>query len=35
MAIDPAAFLGDQFAERIELLIQAMSSQPGIRLPGA
>jgi (2R)-3-sulfolactate dehydrogenase (NADP+) len=35
IAIDPAAFLGDQFGARMELLIQAMSAQPGVRLPGA
>jgi len=35
IAIDPTAFLGDQFAARIEVLIQVMSAQPGVRLPGA
>jgi (2R)-3-sulfolactate dehydrogenase (NADP+) len=35
IAIDPAAFLGDQFAARLELLLAAMCAQPGVRLPGS
>ena len=35
IAFDPAAFLGERFADRIESLIQAMTAQPGVRLPGA
>jgi len=34
IAIDPVAFLGDQFAARMELLLNAMCAQPGVRLPG-
>lgn len=33
IALDPAAF-GEGFSARIELLFEAMCSQPGVRLPG-
>lgn len=35
IAIDPAAFSGAAFADRIDVLIDAMVVQPGVRLPGA
>ena len=35
IAVDPASFLGDAFAARVDTLIEAMCSQPGVRLPGA
>lgn len=36
IAIDPGAFAGrDHFASRIEALIEAMTADPAIRLPGA
>jgi (2R)-3-sulfolactate dehydrogenase (NADP+) len=36
LAIDPAALAGsDVFAERVEALVEAMSEDPGVRLPGA
>jgi (2R)-3-sulfolactate dehydrogenase (NADP+) len=35
IAIDPAAFLGPRFPERLEALIAAMTAQPGVRLPSA
>lgn len=35
VALEPEAFLGDGFAARIELLIGAISLQPGVRLPGS
>lgn len=35
IAVDPSAFAGGAFAERMEALIEAMCSQPGVRLPGA
>jgi (2R)-3-sulfolactate dehydrogenase (NADP+) len=35
IAIDPAAFCGDAFAERLETLIGSILEQPGTRLPGA
>lgn len=35
IAVDPSAFHGGAFAERMEALIEAMCSQPGVRLPGA
>ncbi|MCB1788372.1 MAG: Ldh family oxidoreductase, partial [Gammaproteobacteria bacterium] len=34
IAIDPAAFAGGAFVERIETLIAAILAQPGTRLPG-
>jgi (2R)-3-sulfolactate dehydrogenase (NADP+) len=34
VAIDPVAFLGDQFAARMEVVLAAMCAQPGVRLPG-
>jgi (2R)-3-sulfolactate dehydrogenase (NADP+) len=34
IALDPAAFLGEQFAPRMERLLAAMCAQPGVRLPG-
>jgi (2R)-3-sulfolactate dehydrogenase (NADP+) len=35
VAIDPHAFAGDRFAERLETLIGAILAQEGTRLPGA
>jgi (2R)-3-sulfolactate dehydrogenase (NADP+) len=35
LAIEPAAFSGGVFAERLETLIDAILDQPGTRLPGA
>ena len=35
VAIDPVAFCGDAFAERLETLIGAILEQEGTRLPGA
>jgi len=35
IAIDPASTAGHRFAERMELLVGAMSAQPGVRLPGS
>jgi (2R)-3-sulfolactate dehydrogenase (NADP+) len=34
IAIDPVAFLGDQLAARMEVVLAAMCAQPGVRLPG-
>lgn len=34
IAFDPAAFLGGSFADRIEQLVDAMTAQPDVRLPG-
>ncbi len=34
IAIDPTAFGGDRFGERIEVLLSAMLEQDGVRLPG-
>jgi (2R)-3-sulfolactate dehydrogenase (NADP+) len=34
IALDPAAFAGGQLAERVELLLGAMTEQSGVRLPG-
>ncbi len=34
MVIDPVAFAGDGFLERVEILMTAISEQPGTRLPG-
>lgn len=35
IAMDPAAFAGDGFADRLEVLLTAMLEQDGVRLPGA
>lgn len=35
IAMDPAAFAGDGFADRLEVLLTAMLEQQGTRLPGA
>lgn len=35
IAVDPGAFIGGAFADRMEALIEAMCSEPGVRLPGA
>lgn len=35
IAVDPSAFAGGTFAARIEALVDALCSQPGVRLPGA
>jgi (2R)-3-sulfolactate dehydrogenase (NADP+) len=35
VAIDPRAFLGERFAERLESLLAAMLADPAVRLPGA
>jgi (2R)-3-sulfolactate dehydrogenase (NADP+) len=35
IALDPAAFLGGDFAERLDALLAAMCSEPSIRLPGS
>lgn len=35
IAVDPPAFFGGAFADRMEALVEAMCSQPGVRLPGA
>ena len=35
LAIDPAAFSGGAFPERMETLVSAMIGQPGVRLPGS
>ena len=34
LAIDPAATMGDGFVDRIERELQALSAEPGARLPG-
>jgi (2R)-3-sulfolactate dehydrogenase (NADP+) len=34
LAIDPTATMGDGSVERIETLLQALSAEPGARLPG-
>ncbi|MDF1750676.1 MAG: Ldh family oxidoreductase [Alphaproteobacteria bacterium] len=34
MAIDPAAFGGEHFSSRVEILFDAMLDQDGVRLPG-
>jgi len=35
IALDPAAFSSSPFADSIEALIEAMCSEPGVRVPGA
>lgn len=35
LAIDPVAFSGGNFAQRLEVLLEAILRQPGTRLPGA
>ncbi len=35
VALDPQAFLGAQFAPRLEQLLDAMEADPAVRLPGA
>lgn len=35
LALDPQAFLGGQLAERLELLLQALTTDPAVRLPGS
>jgi (2R)-3-sulfolactate dehydrogenase (NADP+) len=35
VAIDPRAFVGGAFEERLDSLIESMVGQPGVRLPGA
>lgn len=35
IAVDPGVFVGAAFTERIEALIEAMCSEPGVQLPGA
>ena len=34
LAIDPTATMGDGFVDRIETVLQALSAEPGARLPG-
>ena len=34
LAIDPTATMGDGFVDRIEVELQALSAEPGARLPG-
>jgi (2R)-3-sulfolactate dehydrogenase (NADP+) len=34
IAVDPVAFLGAHFAERLEFLLHAMRAEPSVRLPG-
>jgi (2R)-3-sulfolactate dehydrogenase (NADP+) len=34
LAIDPSATMGTSFTDRIETDLQAMTAQPGVRLPG-
>ncbi len=34
LAIDPTATMGDSFVDRIEVELQALSAEPGARLPG-
>ena len=34
LAIDPTATMGDGFVDRIEVVLQALSAEPGARLPG-
>lgn len=35
IAVDPSAFANGVFADRVDVLIEAMCSQSGVRLPGA
>jgi (2R)-3-sulfolactate dehydrogenase (NADP+) len=35
IALDPRAFSSDPFVERIEALLEAMCSEPGVRVPGS
>ena len=35
IAIDPGAFAGAELVTRVELLLEAMSAQSGVRLPGS
>lgn len=34
LVMDPARFAGDEFPERLEVLLDAIATQPGTRLPG-